>query len=535
MVNLKKQSFLQGAFIIAVAHIIVKVIGAAFKIPLARFVLGPDGMGIYNTSYTIYNWLFVVSTAGLPVAISKMISESTALSNHKEAYKIFKVSSFLLFALGAVGAVALIFGANFFARLLKTPSAYYALLAMAPGLFFVAIMSVFRGYFQGLSNMIPTAISEIIEASGKLVIGLILGLVLLPMGKSFAAAGAILGVSTGTILGALFLYIFYIMRRKSIKANIKNSSEYKEMSAVSILKKLIKIAVPITLGASVFTLTTIIDVYMIMDRLAALGYNEELRKTMYGYYSGYAVTMFNLPATIVVALSISIVPAISGAFALKNKIKAQGLTLSALRITILFALPCAVGLSVLSKPILAILYDDIGATTLLAILAYAVLFVSIVMVSNAILQATGKVWIPVINMLIGGIVKIVVNYILVSNPQININGAPIGTNLCYITVVIFNLIAIKRILLVKYKISDFLIYPLISVLSMGIVAYVSFDRLFAITNSNLISLGASITASGIVYLLILFLLGGIKKEDVLMLPKGDLIAQKLISFKLIKK
>lgn len=526
--NVKKQTFLQGALIIAIAHIFVKIIGALFKIPLTRFILGPDGIGIYNSSYTIYNVLFIVSTAGLPVAISKMVSESIAKNNYNEALKIFKVSKIILFVLGIAGFCILLFGANLFAEFLKIPSAGIAIMAMAPSLFFVSIMSAYRGFYQGMSNMMPTALSEVIEASGKMFVGLLLAYIFLQYGVEFAAAGAILGVSTGTFVAAAFLMLYWCKIRPNVKIMCSDSSGTTSPSK-KIAIKLVKLAIPITLGASVFTLASVIDLTMIMRQLADLGFDEDARKTMYGYYSGYAVTMFNLPPTIIASLAVSIVPAISSALVNRDLVTATKTVETAIRVTFLIALPCAIGMSVLSGPILNFAFGDTGAELLLKILAYGVIFVSIVMVANAIIQAKGKVWVPVINMCIGGLVKVIVNYVLVGRPDININGAPVGTVLCYLTTAALNLIAINKYFTPKYGIS-FFVKTIISAAIMGLVANWLYDFLFSATLSNTISLLISVVAAACVYFILIVLSKAINKQDVEAMPYGDKIAKILAKF-----
>lgn len=520
MSKLKKQSFLKGALILAVANLVVKGIGALFKIPLVRFILESDGIAVYNAAYTIYNVLFMVATAGLPVAISKMISESIATENFAETRKIFKIARNLLVTVGLTGTLILFFGANFFADAIDMPSAAPAMMALSPALFFVAVMSVYRGTFQGMSNMVPTAVSEFIEAMGKLVIGLMLAYFMLPMGKDSAATGAILGVSTGACLGALFLLLSYIGIRKELK-NKATESKGNVNSSKAILIKLLKLAVPITIGSAVFTLASLIDLAMISNQLAALGFDEATRKSMYGYYSGYAVTMFNLPPTIITALSISIMPAITSAIVAKKRTLARTTTETAVRITLLFALPCAVGMSVLSAPILQFAFDDINAAGMLSVLSYGIIFVSLVMVTNAIIQALGKVWMPVINMLIGGAVKVIVNFILVGNIDININGAPYGTVLCYVTTALLNLIVIHKSMKPNYTLS-FILKTAISSAVMGVLAYFVFDTTYQALGST-ISLILSIGVGVISYLVMLIILRALKKEDVEAMPGSKII------------
>lgn len=512
------QTFVQGATMIAAAHLLVKAIGACFKIPLELMILGKEGMGIYNSAYTIYNWLFMISTAGLPVAVSKMVSESVSLGNTAEAKKIFSISKRLLFLVGAAGSAVLFFGAAPFANALAAPSAKYAIMAMAPSLFFVAVMSAYRGYFQGQNNMAPTAISEVIESLGKLVAGLALGFACVGYGLQFGAAGAIGGVTVGTAFGLLFLLTYTAGTRRKSEIHTAHSRG-SVRSTLKLLRQLIYIAIPITLGVSVFTLTSLIDTAMVMNQLQGLGYDEAQRLTMTGYL-GHAVTMFNVPPTIIAAIAVSIVPTVAAALAVGNRRLAVENTKSALRITILLALPCAVGLCVLASPILQLVYKDANYSFLLNVMGLAVALVTLVQVGNAILQANGKVWVPVINMAIGGIVKIIVNLVLVSRPEININGAPIGTFLCYFTVMALNLRAIKRITGITYEFSDFILRPLVSVLVMGMATLVTYDFANNFFHHYILAMALAIAVAIVVYLSMMFLVRGVRREDILLLPKG---------------
>ncbi len=535
MSKIQKQTFLQGALILGATNLLVKIIGATFKIPLRRLI-GPEGMGIFTQAYSIYLTLFIIATAGMPVAISKMVSESIAKGKPKEAQRIFKVAFYLLNIIGIVGTTVLIFGAKHFSVLLRDPQVYLAILAVSPSLLFVAIMSAYRGYFQGLQNMIPTAVSEVVEVLGKLIIGYFLASLWLSRGLEYSAAGAVLGVSTGTLFGAIILFIIYQFssKNKSVDLNGYQSNNIKSKTMKQILFELVRIAIPITIGASVFTLTNTIDTLMVKYRLQTIGFTVEQSRTLYGYYGNDAITLFNLPPTLIVALSISIVPAIAKALAVNNKKLARFTTESAIRITVLFALPCAIGLSILADPILKFVYNDGGAANLLSILGIAVVFVSLVLVSNAILQATGKVMIPVRNMFIGGLVKVVANYILVGQPQININGAPIGTTLCYFVIAVLNLIAIKRIINVRYSVVDFIIKPIVAVASMAISVLFTYNKIIAYTRSNSISTLGAILVGVAIYGLMLLAIGAIKKEDIEMLPKGQQILKILNRFGLLK-
>lgn len=519
MSKLRKQSFLKGALILAIANLVVKAIGALYKIPLTN-LLGPDGIGIYNAGYTIYNVLFVIATAGLPVAISKMVSENIAKNNYAEARHVFLVSRRLLLVVGLFGAALLFFGAAFFAKRINMEASAMSIMALAPCMFFVAIMSSYRGLFQGMSNMVPTAASEVIESLSKLLLGLLLAYILMPSGKQYAAAGAILGVSTGSFLAALFLTGHYAKIRGELKQKIANA-EGDSSTNSQTLKRLLKLAVPITIGSAVFTLASVIDLTMILNQLAALGFDELKRTTMYGYYSGHAVTLFNMPLTVITSLSVSIMPTLSAALAKRKRTLAQTTVETAIRITLLIGLPCAVGMSVLSGPILQFLFNDANAAGMLSVLSYGIIFVSIVMVSNSILQAEGKVWVPVINMLIGGAVKVIVNFVLVGNINININGAPYGTVLCYVTTAFLNLFMIYKSIHPNYGFW-FIVKSVISAAVMGVLAYFTCASLKPIAG-NLIGMVAGIVAGIVSYFVLLIALRTLKREDVEAMPGSKYI------------
>jgi stage V sporulation protein B len=526
----KNRNFVTGAFIIAIAHMLVKAIGAIYKIPLDRFILHTEGMGIYNSAYTIYNWLFVVSTAGIPVAISKMIAEAKAMGNYNEAKKIFRVSKLLLFFVGIAAAGIMFFFAKGFSNIIKAESAYLTMMVMAPSLFFVAMASAYRGFYQGQQNMMPTAISEVIEAMSKLVFGLSIAYVLDHTFKisSVSSAGAISGITIGTAISFIYLLIYNII---NIKKFPKNSSETKTSSGGRILKTLIKISIPITIGVSVFTLTSVIDMAMVMNQLSNLGYSLTERLSMFGYL-GRAITLFNLPPTVISAIAISIVPTIAAALALKDKNTANRNAKSAIRITILFSTPAAVGLSAIAAPILQLLYKDYSFAFLLNVMGLAVIFVSLVQVCNAILQSWGKVWIPVRNMFIGGVVKVIVNLLLVSQASININGAPIGTLLCYFTVMALNFYEIKKLTGIKFEFVDFIFKPAITAVVTAFFAIVTYKYVSSYFG-NLIGVATSMGLAGVTYFISLLLIKGLKREDILLLPKGEKIATLLEKFKLL--
>lgn len=529
MSDKKSQTFVEGALILMIANILVKVIGAVFKIPL-NYLLGDDGMGYFGTAYTVYNWLFIVATAGLPVAISKMVAESRARGNQAEANRIFAVSYKLLGFIGIIGFLFLFFFADWCASIMASPDSAAGIRALAPAILFVSIMSVYRGYFQGHQNMLPTAISEVSEALGKLIVGYGAALIFMQYGINKAAAGAVFGVSAGAMLGAVSLAVIHFTRkektpRSALSGNMRSNR--------ALLKELVKIAVPITIGASVFSLTSIIDAAMIMRRLQeSAGFSYDAANNLWGAYTGKSITMFNLVPTLITAISISIVPTIAAAFSTGRYGEAQNATERSLKITILLTAPCAVGMALMAGPILQLVFQSSSAESTLSVLGYAIIFVSLVSLTNAILQATGHTVIPVIHMAIGGIVKIIVNYYLVGNPNINIVGAPIGTNLCYIVILALNLVSIHRIIKIKYNAVALFVKPLISVMAMAAVVISLKNALLPL--GNVLSTLITIAIAAVVYVGVLLAIGGMTEEDMAMLPKSHKIIPVMKRRKLLK-
>ena len=525
----KTASFISGAAILMAANLLVKLIGLAFKVPLT-YLIGEEGMGHFSDAYTMYTWMFVLATAGLPVAVSKMVTESMALHRTREVRRILRVSLLFLTALGLAGTAILFFGANRLSEWIGNPMAAPGIRAIAPAMLFVAMMSAFRGFFQGQQNMVPIAVSEVSEAIGKLVFGYGLAFFLLGKGVEMGAAGAVAGVSAGALLGFLSLAILFLATRKRIFSHSLDRGQ--SQTASGLFRRLILIAIPINIGASVFSLTSVIDMAMIKRNLVSAGFSQAEAVRLWGSYSGYAVPIFNMPPTLLTAISISLVPAIASAFVSGQKNRARASAESAIRITTLFALPCSAGISLLATPILGLIYNNTNASSMLTILGWAIVFVSLVQVTNAILQSVGKVYVPVLHMVLGGIVKILINFFLVSNPSVHINGAPVGTIVCYALILLLNLISIRKVLQVHFSLGNMLVRPLFSTLVMGGVVLLLHS--LAAPFGRLASTLVPIAGGALVYGVMLLCVRAIREEDVLLLPKGEALLHLLKKTKLLR-
>ena len=527
----KNQTFLGGALILILANLLVKVIGAVFKIPLTNLV-GEEAMGLFHVAYNLYNAMFVLSTAGLPVAVSKMVSEANALGRRREIRRIVAIAFTLFAALGAVCALILLLGARPLAGAIGNADATFAVMAIAPSIFFVAVSSTIRGYYQGLSNMVPTAISQVIEALMKLVVGYGLAYYMLKAGwdMKYVVAGAISGVTIGTVLSALYLSIK--ARRSLSRLKRKIGREEKCHSPRALTRRLIRIAVPVTIGSSVLSLTNLIDMGVVMNRLqGAAGLDQTRATELYGAYSSMGITLFNLPQTLITAVSISCIPAISAAFARRDRLRANRTIESAMRITMLMALPCAAGFISLAGPILNLLYasrpEGVAiATPILRTLGLAVAFVAMVSLTNAILQAVGRPQLPVFSMAVGGVVKLVCNFILVGMPSVNIYGAPISTTLCYGSIMLINLFMLSQVLRTLPSFRSTVVRPALAAGCMGVFTYFTYPLWSGILGDRLGTV-LTICLAAVLYGVLLLLFRAIRREDVLMLPRGEAIARLL--------
>ena len=524
----QKQNFLGGVAVLTAAVVVVKIISAIYKIPLGN-ILDDEGMGHFTIAYNVYNFLLQLSTAGFPLALSKLTSEAAALGHYNQVRRQFRVAAVLFLVLGLAASAVMFCFAGPIASLMNDSLAYYPIKTLAPAVFFVCLIGCCRGYTQGRGNMVPTAVSQVIEALFKLVIGLGLAFYLLKvLGKSveIGAAGAIFGVTVGAGVATLFL-LGYLGRHR-----LQEQSADLPERRRSILKKLLMVGIPITLGASVMSIITLVDQTVVMARLQdALGLSEKVATSLYGQYT-FGMTLFNLPPTFVTPVTISLIPAVSAALMRKNELQANRIISSSFRLIAMLALPAGIGLSVLAGPILQLLYPAVpetaaAATFHLQILGVAVIFVCLMILTNAILQACGKVYVPVVTAAIGGTVKICTTYTLCGNPDFGIKGAPISTLLCYVVISALNLIVVWAVLgKSRPRYLSLFAKPLIATVLMGLAAHYSF---FAMTEmlhlSAKLAVLAAILLAALLYGVLALVLRMITKEDLTLMPKGEKIAK----------
>ena len=523
----RKQSFLQGVAVLTAATIIVKLLGFTYKVPLQN-ILQERGFGYFNTAYDVYNVLLMISTTGLPVAVSRMISQAQALENYAQIRKIYSVSMKVFLTIGVIGTlVMLVFCKPLSVMVTTNENSWAAIAALSPCVLLICIVSAHRGFFQGQSNMTPTSVSQVYEAMIRVVFGLGGAYLMLKKTGSliYAAAGGIFGVTAGCIVAVVYLRIQF---GKSNQILRQGGGEAK--STRQTMKELLVIAIPITLGSAGLQIINLFDTMIYMRRLEdGLGWSVAQAESLKGVYN-YQQTIFALPCAFIPTITIACIPAITAALTRKDHEGVRATEESALRTMALISMPCAAGLFCMAEPVIRLLCrysaDELAvAVPMLSILGIAVIFNSLVLLLNAFMQAHGDVTSPVINMLIGGIVKIAVNFVLVGIPSINIVGAPAGTLVCYIVITILNIRSLRKSVRGGLPIVRNLIRPLLASALMGAATFMVYRVLAHYLPSVKLACLAALVFAVCVYLVLAVALRCITYEDCMLLPKGEKIAK----------
>lgn len=432
----KLPSFAGGAALLAISAVIVKLIGVCYKIPLVH-LLGTQGMGYFNAAYDVYALLCVISTTGLPVAVSVLINRYPACQK-----RIFRLSLVLFAVLGLPATLAVFFGADAISLWIGAPAAAQSLRFIAPSVLFICLSGAFRGYYQSKRNMVPTAVSQVIEAAGKLLFGLVFARIAITMqkGTATAAAFAVLGLSTGTLLSLLYLVLCG-----------KRALDFEHAETVShrqLLKQLLAVAFPVTLGAVLAGFSKVIDLALIMRRLQDGGISQDAAIALYGCYSSMVIPLFNVVPTLFGSLATSLVPHLSYAIAYKDVAAQKQILSTAFRWGVAISLPASIGMGMMSKQILSLLFSGTGeigtAVPLLVIVCMAVPASCLISATSAVLQAYGYAWIPMVSTAIGCAVKAASLYVLCAEPRIGILAAPVSTLLCCTVTVCANLIFVAK-------------------------------------------------------------------------------------------
>lgn len=529
------KQFFSGVTVLLVSNLIVKLIGVLFKIPMLN-AIGIEGMGYFNAAYHFYGLLIAISNAGLPVALSILVSRDREDGREAHVRKDYRCAVLLFGACGAVFSVFMYLFSGSIADLMKIEQAESSLRAVAPAVFLVTLSGAVRGYFQGHGLMTPTAISNVIEALGKLLLGLGFAVMAMAAGKAppTVAAYAIFGLTLGIAASTLYLLLHKLVFDKE-----KNfcRSDNKPPKSTSVFSSLIKTALPITLGAAVLSLVTLLDTLLIPSSLLRLGMSSDTALDLYSTYTNLAVPLFSFPSSLIMPISLAIVPAVISATKTADKKREKHVLDSALRLCAIMSLPCAFGLSVLSAPILRLLFSKESAAVtvaapLLSVLSASILFSGLMTVTNAILQAYGEERRPIISLAVGAVVKIFSEMLLVSN--IGIIGAPISTFLCSLAVIVMNLSALSRLIDYRACILKLFAPALFCAVLSGAVALVSYYLIVRVAPST-VSVILSVIITALFYLIFSLKSGALPKDDILLFPLGDKLYGLFAKLKLIKQ
>jgi len=530
----KNKSFIKGAAILGIAGIICKLIGAVYRIPLTN-IIGEEAIGIYQKAYPIYAFLLVLSTSGIPTAISKMVAERTAVGDYRGGQRTFQSAFYLLLAIGASTTLVMMACSPWIATGLGIPNGTKAIIAIAPSLLLVSLLSAYRGYFQGMQNMTPTAISQIVEQVFKLLAGFGFAILWMPKGPVYAAAGALLGITISEAFAFVWMLFTFQKLRPSLHAMIRKSPRSEQTSTSVLRKRLLQIAVPITIGGAIMPLVDTVDAVMVTWLMKGMSFTEAQINSMYGVLKGMVNSLINMPAVLTVALCMSLVPAISNSISTGNYQESRKISGTGLKLALLIGLPSFAGLYLMARPILELLYSSRSetslalGTSLLQTMSLAILFLSLVQSTTGILQGLGKIMIPIRNLFIGVAVKMIVNYTLVSMPAINIKGAPVGTVACYAVAAVLNIFAVVKYSGISFRFSDMILRPVAATLCMGASIYGLNYLLSGFSHPKIATL-LIISLAVLVYGIALLLFGAFNKNDLDLIPGGGKLGRLLQKF-----
>lgn len=502
-----KNQIIKSTIILSVCSILAKFMGVFFRWPLVM-LMGDEGIGYYQMSYPLYMF-FIGIVSGMPIAISKLISERVAYDDKKSILEIIQSSLKIMIILGLGTSIILFSFSKVIIELLKwDQKVYWSLIGVSIGPLSICVLAVFRGVFQGMENMIPTGVSQIIEQIGRVVFGVSLAFLLFPKGIEYAAGGASIGASVGGFLATIFIVIFYFkFKRKYFKDKIKikfRNNKY--------MSKILKIAIPLSLGATVSTIMVLIDSILVPRLLLKSGYAYREATILYGQLTGKVSVLINVPLTLSISLCTSIIPALSQLFILNKKDQFKEKVMTSFKLSSYIAFPCFIGLYFLASPIMNVIFpQNSEGFDILKYASVTIPFIVFSQVSTSVLQSTNNYIKPIVNLLIGCSLKIIITMILTGNPSFNIYGAILGTLFSYILTSYLNLKAIKDKLNIRVNLIEVVLAPLMASLLMIISVLISFNYIYKFLSNLFLTLGICVLIGGIIYLLCVIIF---KKKEV---------------------
>lgn len=525
------ESFMQGVFAIMFSQVLIKIFGMIYKLYLTnKEGFGDAGNAIYSSGFQIYALLLTLSSIGVPNAISKLVAERLAVGDSKGAHRIFKVAFATFSIIGGIGTLILFYGAKYIAyNMLQIPEAEYTLVALSPSIFFVAISSVVRGYFNGRQNLKATANSQTIEQVFKTCLTIIIVAVIGAFSSNntiIMAAGANLATTLSTFLSFAYLYLYYGERKKEIAQDIKSSTNYKAYRIKEIIKTILSVSIPISLSSLMSVITKNIDAITVVSGLKTF-MTEASAKIQYGILAGKVDALTAVPLSLNIAFATALVPTIASAKAVGDMRTARERTELSLLITILIGLPCTVGMFIFAPQILNLLFPNANrGELLLQISSLTIIFSVLIQTVNAGLQGIGKIMVPATALGIGVIVKYILNLILIKNPSIGVYGAGIASLCCNVVVFLIGITVLIKNMKLQLDLGKFVIKPILSTGMMAIVSLYVYNVLQKLIANQLATV-ISIACAGIIYIISLLILKNLTKEEIYKMPKGDKIVKAL--------
>jgi len=511
----RKPSFIKGALIITVGSIFARFLGLFFKIPLARIV-GDYGMGLYGYPYPIYSFLVAVAVMGLPLAISKMTSESISLNKYEQADKIFKISMVALILLGILCSAIIIVFAKPIIHFLGWPEeTYISILGLSLTPIFVSYMATYRGFFQGLQKMIPTSLSQIIESLFRVIVGVGLAYYFMKTkGVAWAAGGASFGATAGALAGGILISAIYRAYNKSVKTVTKRPRTADIEKTSKIVKNLFAIALPASLASVVVSIMNMINSVTVARCLQTAGFDIVTATELWGQLSQKVQTLINVPMMLGVGLAAALVPAISESWARRNHKELGDKTALAIRTVMVIGVPAMIGLMVLSDPIIKLLFGaESGGGQMLKFLSFECITSVAYITCQAILQGLGRMMLPIRNLALGAVLKMILNLVLISIPSINIYGIIIATFAADCLILTLNYICVKKYIKFRLNKTSVFVKPILCGTIMGTAVYFIYEMLNNLIGSNFAVIIA-IGFGGITYLAAMIICGGVEKEEI---------------------
>ena len=445
----RTEGFLKGALVLMLFGFFSKIIGAVYRIPLTR-IIGAEGMGLYQMVFPLYTLMLTISSSGIPSSISKLISENIAKNNYKQVGRVLKASFLLLVCFSVVCFFIVVLFAKTFAHVQGNNNAEICYYGLAPAIVFVGLISGFRGYFQGLQCMTPSAVSGFIEQAIKMVLGLVFAGKFVYMGVNYGVLGALIGISLSELVAFVYLFVHYLFVKHKRKKLYKLDSGV-IYSKRETIKSVLSLSVFVTLGGLIMPLTMLIDSSVVINILKAIGYSQSQATSLFGLQTGTVGSIINMPVVLSLGVATAILPCVSASKGKGDVKRVKESCSKALLLTIIVALPAAIGCFSLAEPCIRVLYgasltmEQINvATSLLEIASFGIFYLALVQVCSGLLQGLGLFKVPLISLAIGGCVKIVLNLILIRIPSVGILGAEVSTVVCYMVALIINLLVLKK-------------------------------------------------------------------------------------------